>query len=84
MALASLRVFEQFYQIEEGRSRSSGGVGLGLAICRGFIEAHGGRIWAENRIDGTTGAVFSFWLPPKVLYHAEWQSGTPFDLQDVL
>jgi signal transduction histidine kinase len=78
------RVFEQFYQIEEGRSRSSGGVGLGLAICRGFIEAHGGKIWAENRLDGRTGAVFSFWLPPKVFYQAEWQPGTPFDLQNVL
>ena len=42
-------------------------VGLGLAICRGFIEAHGGRIWAENRSDGKTGALFSIWLPAKLL-----------------
>lgn len=61
------RIFESFYQIDSGRERGSSGVGLGLAICRGFIEAHGGRIWAENRSDGTTGAVFSIWLPPKVL-----------------
>jgi hypothetical protein len=36
------------------------GVGLGLSICRGIEELHGGRIWAENR-DG--GAVFRFTLP---------------------
>lgn len=61
------RIFESFYQVDSGRERGSSGVGLGLAICRGFIEAHGGRIWAENRADGATGAVFSIWLPPKVL-----------------
>jgi PAS domain S-box-containing protein len=62
------RIFDRFYQVDGGRKRSSGGVGLGLAICRGFVEAHGGRIWAENRSDGVTGAVFHLWLPPKVLY----------------
>jgi two-component system sensor histidine kinase KdpD len=62
------RIFDRFYQVDGGRKRSSGGVGLGLAICRGFVEAHGGRIWAENRADGVTGAVFHIWLPPKVLY----------------
>jgi two-component system sensor histidine kinase KdpD len=34
---------------------------LGLTICRGIVEAHGGRIWAENRSGG--GAVFRFTLP---------------------
>jgi signal transduction histidine kinase/HAMP domain-containing protein len=61
------RVFDRFYQIESGHERSSSGVGLGLAICRGFVEAHGGRIWAENRADGTSGAVFHLWFPPMVL-----------------
>ncbi len=61
------RIFESFYQVDSGRERGSSGVGLGLAICRGFIEAHGGRIWAENRTGGETGAIFSIWLPPKVL-----------------
>jgi two-component system sensor histidine kinase KdpD len=53
------RVFEKFYQGDD--SRRSGGVGLGLAICRGIVEAHGGRLRAANRSDG--GAVFTFTLP---------------------
>jgi signal transduction histidine kinase/HAMP domain-containing protein len=62
------RVFDRFYQVESGRERSSSGVGLGLAICRGFVEAHGGRIWAENRADGKRGAIFHVWFPPTVLH----------------
>jgi signal transduction histidine kinase len=54
-------VFEQFYRGEAARSRATGSAGLGLAIARGIIEAHGGRIWAENRPEG--GARVSFLLP---------------------
>jgi two-component system sensor histidine kinase KdpD len=50
------RIFEKFVR---GRG-TTGGVGLGLAICRTIITAHGGRIWAENREGG--GAVFRFTL----------------------
>lgn len=53
------RVFEKFYRANGKASRS--GAGLGLAICRGIVELHGGRIWAENRPGG--GAVFRFMLP---------------------
>ncbi|HEU0003207.1 MAG TPA: ATP-binding protein [Ktedonobacteraceae bacterium] len=67
------RVFDRFYQVESGHERSSSGVGLGLAICRGFVEAHGGRIWVENRSDGKSGAVFHLWFPPTVLRAQERQ-----------
>lgn len=53
------RLFEKFYRASEGAGQR--GVGLGLAICKGFIEAHGGWIRAENREPG--GALFRFALP---------------------
>jgi two-component system sensor histidine kinase KdpD len=53
------RIFEKFYRAVRGGG--PGGVGLGLAICRAIVRAHGGRIRAENRAGG--GAVFRFTLP---------------------
>lgn len=52
------KIFGKFYRAEKGRG---GGVGLGLTICKGIVDAHGGRIWAENRPGG--GASFRFTLP---------------------
>lgn len=52
------RIFEKFYR---ARPTGEGGVGLGLTICRGIVDAHGGRIWAENREGG--GARFRFAIP---------------------
>lgn len=52
------KIFEKFYQVWPGRTR---GAGLGLTICRSVVEAHGGRIWAENRPGG--GVAFRFILP---------------------
>jgi signal transduction histidine kinase len=56
---APARMFERFWRGD--RARSGGHAGLGLAIARGIVEAHGGQIWAERRPDG--GASVSFTLP---------------------
>jgi signal transduction histidine kinase len=60
---AQQRMFERFWRGERARTRTrtNGGAGLGLAIAQGFVEAQGGRLWAENRPEG--GARFAFTLP---------------------
>ncbi|MGB4782004.1 ATP-binding protein, partial [Candidatus Methylomirabilis sp.] len=63
------RVFEKFYR---GPGLTSRGAGLGLAICRGIVEAHGGHIWAENRPGG--GVAFRFTIP---------LTGTPPELEGI-
>jgi signal transduction histidine kinase len=55
-------IFERFYRGDKSRARSSGGTGLGLSIAKALIEAHGGKIWAENAPQG--GACFHFTVPP--------------------
>ncbi|HEY1348269.1 MAG TPA: ATP-binding protein [Ktedonobacteraceae bacterium] len=54
------RIFDKFYRVM-GPASKRGGTGVGLSVCRGLVEAHGGRIWAENRRCG--GAVFHLTLP---------------------
>ena len=54
------KIFDKFYRAQHDEI-SVPGTGLGLAICKSIVEAHGGRIWAENRSEG--GAVFSFSIP---------------------
>lgn len=53
------RIFDKFYRVS-GTVRRTLGTGLGLAVCRGLVEAHGGHIWAENRVSG--GVIFHFTL----------------------
>jgi signal transduction histidine kinase len=55
------RVFERFYRVDPARSREDGGTGIGLAIARSVVEAHGGHIEASS--EPGQGSVFSFDLP---------------------
>lgn len=66
------RVFERFYR---GEGQAGTGSGIGLAICRGVVELHGGRIFAENRPGG--GASFRFTLPVDVATHPGEPSRPP-------
>lgn len=57
------RVFDKFVQVNHGK-QGAGGTGLGLAICREILQAHRGRIWAENQAGGGARFVFEFPLQP--------------------
>jgi len=61
------RVFDKFYRTS--RSHSIGGLGLGLSISKGIVEAHNGRIWAENQASG--GTMISLALPVESIPQAE-------------
>jgi len=64
------RIFDKFYRVRKGDSQRAG-TGLGLAVCRGFVEAMGGSIEARNDEGG--GAAFTITLP--VPRHEETESG---------
>ena len=57
-------VFERFYRVDPSRTRSTGGVGLGLTIAKQVVEAHGGSIHAASAPD--QGSRFIFDLPFKI------------------
>lgn len=54
------KIFDEFVSLSGMHSDKKRGIGLGLTICKAVVDAHGGGIWAENRIEG--GARFMFWL----------------------
>ena len=58
------RVFERFHRVENEITRRMRGAGLGLAVCQGIVEAHGGRIWVESQPGA--GSTFCFTLPLRV------------------
>jgi two-component system sensor histidine kinase VicK len=55
------KVFDRMYRIEQRLSDDPGGMGLGLALCKGLVEAHNGRIWIES-VEGKGSTAF-FTLP---------------------
>ncbi|MDE1878845.1 MAG: HAMP domain-containing histidine kinase [Thaumarchaeota archaeon] len=55
------KIFAKFYRGVSKPSRMYGGSGLGLAICKGIVEAHGGKIWAESGL--RNGSLFKFTIP---------------------
>jgi two-component system phosphate regulon sensor histidine kinase PhoR len=55
------RLFERFYRVDTARSRDDGGTGIGLAIARSVVEAHGGHLEARSELG--KGSVFTFDLP---------------------
>ena len=56
------KIFEEFYQIEPPNTRRFGGLGIGLTIAKGLIEAQGGKIWAESE-GASKGSTFKVLLP---------------------
>ncbi|MDO8969628.1 MAG: HAMP domain-containing sensor histidine kinase, partial [Saprospiraceae bacterium] len=54
-------IFQEFYQVEDRLLKNKGGTGLGLTICKQFVETHGGRTWADSEMG--KGSTFYFSLP---------------------
>jgi two-component system phosphate regulon sensor histidine kinase PhoR len=71
------RIFDRFYQVDQSSTRSVGGTGLGLYICRKLAAAIGGRLWLER--SGPDGSVFSLQIPlrPNNISGLGHPAGTP-------
>lgn len=61
-------IFERFRQIQEGTTRQYEGAGIGLAICKAFVELLNGTIWIESS-KNSNGAIFHFTIPYSLLNH---------------
>jgi two-component system sensor histidine kinase BaeS len=69
-------VFERFYRADRARARANGGSGIGLAVVKQLVEAHGGRVWAES--PPGEGATFGFALPAAIAREGpDPAAGTP-------
>lgn len=55
------KIFDRFWQVEIGMTRKYGGTGIGLSICKAFIEKLGGKIWVESKV--MVGSTFYFTIP---------------------
>src|SRR5438045_9171934 len=79
------KLFREFEQLDGSYTRRYQGTGLGLALCRRFVEMHGGRIWAESRFG--KGSTFTFTIPrqprPRAVEAASGESEqAPAELRD--
>ena len=57
------KIFTAFYRADEGKTREFSGGGIGLALSRGIVTVHGGKIWVES--EEGKGSTFRFTLPIK-------------------
>ncbi len=64
------KVFDRFYRVDKARTRKLGGTGMGLAIAKEMVQAHGGDIWADS-IEGK-GTTITFTLPYKEEQEDDW------------
>ena len=67
------KIFDRFYQVDSSATRSVGGTGLGLYICRKMTDAIGGKLWLER--SGPEGTVFRLWIPEGPPADAEGEPG---------
>jgi signal transduction histidine kinase len=77
------KLFREFEQIDGSYTRRYQGTGLGLALCRRFVEMHGGRIWAESQFG--KGSIFTFTIPreprPAAVAAVEEAAPTPESME---